>query len=277
VFFDQERQSDLIFIGLRNSARRRDTFPIGRFKDGLPLASPVFYLLDILAIKRGIPRLSPQALQLLLGSYIRLALKNESADFYYALGVFYVQLGKTEQALESWKKALLKDDRNPQVHFDLGMLYSRLGQPEEAIRELGAAVSGFNRPHQKREAAAALNALGEAYLQKDALDTAQHAFGRARTRRPRDPDIRVNLGLVKMKRGLVGDAARDFERVLRADPKHAKALLNLGICYLQAGKGSKAMPLLEQALKSTPEGDQAQRFELLGHIGNALTFSSTCP
>src|SRR5207237_9236913 len=57
---------------------------------------------------------------------------------------------------------------------------------------------------------------------------------------PEDPTLRVNLGLVFLKAGSPGDAARCFETAIDLQPAHSKAYNYLGLALAQTGDFARA-------------------------------------
>lgn len=106
------------------------------------------------------------------------------ADFLYnELGTVYAQLGQTEKAQESFKKALAGEEDYVRARYNLGVLYYRQGNYAQA----------------------------EEYLR------------RAAELEPDSADIAFTLGLNYMKQNKKEDAQAIFGRVLKIDPKHVLA------------------------------------------------------
>ncbi len=198
--------------------------------------------------KEGAKTLSRNVLNNLLNAYIGLARDDQSFDFFYSLGVFQLKLGQSQEALKSWTKAASLNDGNPLIHFELGMLYSVSAKYDGAIRELTKAVSGFRLPSQKKNKARALNALGEAYFEKNNSTAAYDAWIRGAAIEPNNLDIKANLAMVSLKRGQYDEAARILERILKVDPDNVKALSNLGFAYGHINRFQEALRYLDLAL-----------------------------
>ncbi len=232
----------------------------------------VIQLTRNLDFKAGFDRLDPGTTQQLIGSYLKLMVYQQPLEFYYMLGVFYLKSGNLDEALNTWKKAAEINDENPQIHFDLGMLYSRLGFHKQAIRELGEAVSGFSMPWQRPRKAAALNALGEAYLKEGGFLPAYNAFSRAFAIDPENVEIQINLALVQIRRGQFDAAIKSLRSILKDHPDHARAMGYLGTAYYEKGRYPEAINHLEKALriigprpKNPSQG--ATHFEIYSNLG----------
>lgn len=222
--------------------------------------------------KGGLPSLDPQTTQQLIGSYLKLMVYKQPLDFYYMLGIFYLNMNNRAEALKAWERASDLDDENPQIHFDLGMLYSRLGHHQRAIKELGRAVSGFSMAWQRPRKAQALAALGEAYLKQENYLAAYNALSRAAAIEPDNVDIKINLALVQLKRGQPKTAIKELRAVLNKNEGHARAYSYLGSAYFETGQYPEALQNLQQALRLTgtnpkSPAEAAILFEIYSNLG----------
>jgi tetratricopeptide (TPR) repeat protein/uncharacterized protein (AIM24 family) len=86
----------------------------------------------------------------------------------------------------------------------------------------------------------ARNLLGLALFKLGELDKAEAIYRGLIEDHPADPTLRVNLGLVFLKRGAANDAARCFETTLDLFPDHRKAQNYLGVSLSQKGELAKA-------------------------------------
>ena len=71
-------------------------------------------------------------------------------------------------------------------------------------------------------------------------------FAHTSIQSPDTPLIHNNLGSVYMSRGLVEEAAREFERSLALKPDQSMVWSNLGTVYKQTGQYEKAIPFLKK-------------------------------
>jgi uncharacterized protein (AIM24 family) len=86
----------------------------------------------------------------------------------------------------------------------------------------------------------ARNLLGLSLFKLGELDKAEAIYRGLIEDHPADPTLRVNLGLVLLKRGAANDAARCFETTLDLSPDHRKAQNYLGVALSQKGELAKA-------------------------------------
>ncbi|MBI4550209.1 MAG: tetratricopeptide repeat protein [Candidatus Omnitrophica bacterium] len=220
---------------------------------------------------KGVETLEAAALQQLLGAYLKLALQDQSAGFYQALGLFYVRLGQYDEALQAWREAVLLDETDPLAHLDLGILYFKTGRKDEAVKSLSRAASLFTGESGKKNKARALKILGRCYLEKNNPLSAYDALRRAKTLTPQDQEIDVYLAYIQVQRGQAQDAVRTLSRVLRKNPDDVTALSTLGYAQSEAGRPREALEALERALsllKSNGSSEIAQKIEIYNRIGN---------
>lgn len=206
--------------------------------------------------KRGINALSKVAVQKLLGSYIKMVAQDQPFDFFYMLGVLYLNLGQYENAINAWKKASGILPGYPRIHYDLGMLYYRMGSQQEAVKELTQAIQGFRFSSEKVEKVMALVALGDVCQSRRDYGCAQNAYGRALTLDPKNKEIKANQAFVLMKMGQLDNAIREFETLLYQNPGNLKLLINLGIAYYEAKRFSESERYLSQALGKVKSGSR---------------------
>lgn len=74
----------------------------------------------------------------------------------------------------------------------------------------------------------------------------------------------LNQALASYQQGLLGEAARSCQAILRREPAHVSALHILGIIHLQQGQPERAIDCLGQAAALQP-----QAAALHAHLGEA--------
>lgn len=216
-----------------------------------PENNQIISLTRSIDFKNGIQVLDRNTIELLLQSYLKLIVKDQPYEFFYVLGILYLQLGKQEDALKSWKAAARLNDQNAQIHFDMGMLYFTMEQRKKAISELSRAISFYTLPGQNGDKAQALKYLGEAYFEEGNFLAAYDAWSRASTLQPEDLELKTDLAAVLLKRGQFDEAIRLLRKVLEKNAEYLKAVLNLGIAYYETGQFDQAYQYLQLALQKS--------------------------
>jgi tetratricopeptide (TPR) repeat protein len=124
----------------------------------------------------------------------------ESDQPYFALGNFYTDLGRFDEAAEDFGLAVSKDPNNYLNHYMYGVALFRLNRPAEATAELRKALE--------------LN--------------------------PSHADSYFWLGRIALRQDKAAEARADFERAIRLEPKHIGAYYQLGLLYAHAGEKEKS-------------------------------------
>jgi tetratricopeptide (TPR) repeat protein len=201
--------------------------------------------------KKGLTSLPPMVLQSLLGSYLKLAARDQPFDFYYTLGILYLTLGQMDDALGAWKMAVSILPNHPRIHFDLGILYYKIGDYQNATKELSQAVQGFKFRSQNLEKVQAFTVLGDIYMAQNNTMGAYQAYSRGLAIDRENPTLKANLAFVAMANGQYDEAIREFDKMLSKDPNNVKAMLNLGIAFFNKGRFSDSERYLKRALPLT--------------------------
>lgn len=124
-----------------------------------------------------------------------------------ALGAWWSQAGRPDQALPHLERAVQQDPHQPELRRALAVVLSALGRHGEAARQLEPAVRAF----------------------------------------PDDAELAFSLALAAAAAERFDDAVAAFELALRADPNHARAAYNLGLLYHQLDRPDAALALLHRA------------------------------
>lgn len=135
------------------------------------------------------------------------------------LGAVNAGLGRMEQAVASYTKALQIKPDSAEVHHNLGIALTSLGKPEEA-------AASYNK----------------------ALQT-----------KPDFANAHHNLGFVLYNLGKPEDAVASYNKALQIKPDYADAHNNLGNALNDLGKPEEAVASYEKALQIKPDYAEAHR------------------
>lgn len=141
----------------------------------------------------------------------------KKARGHNGLGVAYAYAGRLEEAMASYKTAIVLQPDFPKVHSNLGNIYLRLGLTEEAIAEYQTEI----RFHP--DTPEAHSNLGNAYVRQKRLDEAIREHETAVRLQPDFADLHHNLGVAYQRKGLYDKARREFETTLRLNPGFTRA------------------------------------------------------
>jgi Flp pilus assembly protein TadD len=168
--------------------------------------------------------------------------------YYYGLASY--NLGRYQNAIESYRKALKSGGRLGRVHTGLGLAYEALGRAADAERELLDGIARDDRAsppdfHPRVEYGAFLFRQGR-------LEEAKTAFAQA----PRDsPRVHFELGRILTQSGKLEEAAERLNQAISLDPSYAAAHLLLGRVYLRLGRaedGERQTAIGQKLIASKP-------------------------
>ena len=209
---------------------------------------------------------------------------------YNISGVCYKEIGKLDEAVKSFKKALTIKSDYAEVHYNLGVTLQELGQQDAAVKsyekalaikpdyanacnnlgnilkdlgQLDAAVNNFEKAIAiKPDYAEAHNNLGVTFQKLGQQDAAAKYYEKALTIKPDYADAHNNLGNILKDQGQLDDAVNSFEKALSIKPDFADAHYNLGSTLKELDQLDAAVKSYEKALAIKP--DYAEAFNNLG-------------
>ncbi len=129
-----------------------------------------------------------------------------------ALGVAFLQMGRSAEALAPMRQAVALSPNDAEGHGNLGDILNALGLPDEAEASCHRALEiDPDNTHALNNLANALQTLGR-------LDEAVASFQRALQIRPDDPEMHSNLAQVFCDQGRYSDALAHFRKALDISP-----------------------------------------------------------
>ncbi len=172
------------------------------------------------------------------------------------------ELKQNDAALASFEQAIHANANNAQALLSRAMLLESMGQKDKA-RDAYNRLLGIDPDNY-----AALNNL--AYMSADSgqnLDQAMTFAEHAKKLTPKDPNVSDTLGYVYYKKNLTGEALREFQFAVNADPKNANFRLHLAMALLKSGDKSGARREAASALQSAKGDQQEQIKTFMSQIG----------
>jgi len=184
----------------------------------------------------------------------------ETADIYNLLAKTYLDLGQTEPAEKSLKRALELDPQNYNTCALFGALYLRQHSLDKAVAEFEAALRV--NPRQ----VGAWTVLGMIEKERGDFDKAKHAYQKALEIDPNAGIAANNLAWLYCEQGGDLDVALDLARRARqAFPKSSMVSDTLGWIYCKRQLYDSAIPLLEEAVRDEPKNGEF-RFHLAASL-----------
>ncbi|KAJ3489851.1 hypothetical protein NLJ89_g11488 [Agrocybe chaxingu] len=198
-----------------------------------------------------------------------LQIEEDNGEIWSALGHCYLMQDDLQKAYSAYQQALYllpNPKEDPKLWYGIGILYDRYGSldhAEEAFSSVLRMCKDFDKENE------ILFRLGIIYKQQGKFDDSLTCFDRI-LRNPPSPlahaDIWFQIGHVFEQQKNHARAKDAYERVVDANPGHAKVLQQLGWLYHQDGSGFQNQDLAIQYLTKSLEADpsDAQSWYLLG-------------
>ena len=203
------------------------------------------------------------------------------ADPYYGLAVSYQLLGRKEEAVENYQKAVSLRPWNSLAHGRFGALLWELGRHAEAVQQFEQALQcgpdNCDAHHGLGVAAEAEGKWDEAIahyaavarrkpdfqdtpqrlaallLRQGRLPQAEQFLRQLVSFRPGDAEARINLGGVLWRLKQPAEALEQYEAAVRLNPLHPVAHYNKGFALAAAGRLEEAIAELREAVRLKPD------------------------
>jgi tetratricopeptide (TPR) repeat protein len=172
---------------------------------------------------------------------INKALETNPSSFaaHYNKGEVLTMKGEYKAAIESYKTAVYLRPDLDAFKLTLGTAYVRAGDPVSAEKQ-------FNELTTSSVAAEAYRNLGLLYSNAGQPDQAIQYFNQATRLKPMFPEVNHDLGVVYLRKQMPDQAIDQFRTVLKQQPDHGPAVLNLAAAYQMKGD----IPAAKQALQA---------------------------
>ena len=186
-----------------------------------------------------------------------------SAEGLYHTGMVFLWRERYDEALPYFDKAVKKNPRYAQAHFQIGFCKRELGRHEEALEAYKEAI------RIKPDYAEAHLNLGLTYHGLGRYGEAIEAYKQAIRIKPDDAQAhlnsgyaygiddrgqaQVNLVIAYVKLGRDQEAIEPFKEAIRIKPHDATAHLNLGVTYHILGRHQEAIEACKEAIRIKPD------------------------
>jgi len=151
---------------------------------------------------------------------------------YNELGSLLLEMGKTDEALEAYQKAVALSPDDSETLYNHGNVLAATGKLDLAIRAYQKSIQA------NPDFALAYNNLGNAYFMTNNLDRAEASYRKALDLDPKFAFASNNLGKIYLVQKRCALASRCFKRAINSDPRFAEAHFLLGTA-LQCLQDSK--------------------------------------
>jgi Flp pilus assembly protein TadD len=146
-----------------------------------------------------------------------------------------------------WRDTLTKNPGSWMSRNSHGNALVNLGKVDEAIAEYQKAIE------RHPDLGWSYDNLGRAYLQKGRVHDAIACFQKACDIKPTDALARFDLGNALLRNGKVDEAIVSYQEALKAKPDSAEAEYGLGVALDQKGEIDQAIAHYRRALQLKPD------------------------
>jgi tetratricopeptide (TPR) repeat protein len=196
------------------------------------------------------------------------------ADVHHLLGVSLSLLGRPEEALAQFARALELNPRYLEALIHQGLVLNELGRSREAEDSFHRAADSVAPETEGLPAPVAARLanqhaeLADAYAEAGALGRAIEQYERALELGPGFQDLRYRMARLMLEAGRPLEAREALDEVLRARPNFVDAEAALGLAHFLAGDGIGARDVWRACLSRRPENARVEAYlAMLGRTG----------
>jgi tetratricopeptide (TPR) repeat protein len=177
------------------------------------------------------------------------------ADAAQYLGMAYLQLDDTENAIKAYQSALQVDPYRDDIRIKLGNLYFSQEKYDDARTQYAEAVrlnpSTVNR-----------YSLGQAYIELGRYSDAETQYNEIQRLAPREPGGYLGMGQVYSRQGKHEEAIRQFQQAIDLDPDFYDAYGEMGYSYADMGDMENAQKMVDtlEGIEQTDLADTLSRY-----------------
>lgn len=198
-----------------------------------------------------------------------LELEPESPAVMAALGDLALSRGEHERAVELVEQALAVVPEATRLHYTLGLAYRGLGDLDKAAEHLGSrggvGVKVSDPLEDELEELASGERIhlleGRRAFDAGRYEDAAAAFQKAVEADPRSARARINLATALGQQGAVPEALAQLEQAIALQPDNPTARFNLAVLLERQGRTEEAVTQWRQVVELAPEDAQARRRE----------------
>ena len=162
------------------------------------------------------------------------------------LGEAWLQLGQSDRAVATLKRAIAADP-------DLSEAYVNLGAALLRRQDRAGAEAAFRGAILRRPNLAAAHLNLAALLAPSDFSQAEYHFRQAIRGDPESAAAHYNYGRSLSERGRLDDAEKELRAALRIDPRFAEAATSLGLLLARRGQTDEAIEQYRLALRIKPD------------------------
>ncbi len=174
----------------------------------------------------------------------------ETPRGYYILGKIYQKMGKTDETIDSFQKALRQQWHVKSV-ISLSEIYNNMGliKEVEKIFEKSTLKTADMHSYEQK---ALLITKASIDLENGNLPDAKRALEGVLKLSPQEVKAYKLLGVIATRQDNLDDAASYYEKVLQIEPKNAEVNYLCGTIYLQLHKYTQAINKFKTSVEVNP-------------------------
>lgn len=197
------------------------------------------------------------------------------ADVHHLMGVSLSLVGRQQEALGEFGRALELNPRYLEALIHQGLILSEMGRATESEEAFGRAAASVAPSADGLPAPVAAKLanqhaeLGDAYAEAGALSEAIEQYARALELGPGFHDLRYRMARLMLEAGRALEARESLEEVIHARPNFVDAEAALGLAHYLSGDGVGARDVWKACLARRPENARVEAYlAMLGRTGS---------
>jgi tetratricopeptide (TPR) repeat protein len=197
-------------------------------------------------------------------SNLNKALSYSLSSAYQKLARTQHKLGRPDEAIKNYMKAIEDDEKSPLTYNNLGMIYIEKGDYEKALDCFNNAVEfthsyfssipGYNKNAMLAEA---YNNLSVVQLKLEKYVEAKQSIMMAITADADNPILYEKLGKLFFKEKNYNDAIKMYKKAIRLSPSSEVFYQDLGTLYYFLNDYDNALHYFNKVIKLNPEDSDA--------------------
>jgi tetratricopeptide (TPR) repeat protein len=178
--------------------------------------------------------------------YAEALIAYEELNRSFDLGTLYVRLGRSENAIEIYQRALTVDSTYTPVLHNLSVIYADQGRFPEAIELLQKAIA-YDPLYTP-----ALETLALFYVKQGLYQEAEEMLLKSTASGVESAATYRQLGQLYTRQGRFEQAAQMLERAVTLAPAQAAIWRSLGLLYQQWNRSTEALSYFERSVALEP-------------------------
>jgi len=177
--------------------------------------------------------------------------KKPDYETILSLGQAYTQNGKTEKAINTYKKGIEEDISPEEFYIKIAQICSRNGMEKEMNEAINKANLYGTPEHRLYQIKA------DFYFRKGNLEKAMSLYDNSLAYNPRSTSSLTGKGMTYYRQGKIKEAEKQLLKALKIEPANDAIYNNLGVLYMAQIEYKKAEKIFLKSLKINPNQEEA--------------------